>query len=464
MSFFSDIHFNVSERKVLLRIFDIVAVLGALYLTQLFLEFDYLEINSHNRVAILVLIAYISIFGTVFELYFLPKTVKFQTMLKNVILTVSVTVLFYLLTPFYTPILPENRLQIVFFFLAMVIGISLWRWVYITVIAAPRFYKKAIVVGDSFNISKIITNLESADPNYKIAGYVNTEPMTIEEVISTNAKRFEIDSIVKTIEDNGISEIIVASSYTDGVMLPLYDQLITLLEKGFPIREYMQVYEEITQRVPVEHVDKDFYRYFPFSRSNQNKFYKLFHRVFDIISGLLGLLFITALLPLVWVGNLLGNRGPLFYTQTRVGLNSKPFKIIKLRTMIVNAEKDGAAWAQKGDKRITKFGRFLRMSRIDEIPQFFNVLKGEMSVIGPRPERPVFVKELSKEIPFYETRHIVKPGLTGWAQVMGSYTSSGEGALEKLQYDLYYIKHRNLFIDLSIILKTISTVINFRGQ
>jgi lipopolysaccharide/colanic/teichoic acid biosynthesis glycosyltransferase len=166
----------------------------------------------------------------------------------------------------------------------------------------------------------------------------------------------------------------------------------------------------------------------------------------------------------VWVGNLLGNRGPLFYTQTRVGLNSKPFKIIKLRTMIVNAEKDGAAWAQKGDKRITKFGRFLRMSRIDEIPQFFNVLKGEMSVIGPRPERPVFVKELSKEIPFYETRHIVKPGLTGWAQVMGSYTSSEEGALEKLQYDLYYIKHRNLFIDLSIILKTISTVINFRGQ
>ena len=132
--------------------------------------------------------------------------------------------------------------------------------------------------------------------------------------------------------------------------------------------------------------------------------------------------------------------------------------------MIVNAEKDGAAWAQKGDKRITKFGKFLRMSRIDEIPQFFNVLKGEMSVIGPRPERPVFVKELSKEIPFYETRHIVKPGLTGWAQVMGSYTSSEEGALEKLQYDLYYIKHRNLFIDLSIILKTISTVINFRGQ
>ncbi|ANH60448.1 sugar transferase [Dokdonia donghaensis] len=464
MSFFPDIHFNVSERKVLLRIFDIVAVLGALYLTRLFLEFDYLEINSHNRVAIIVLIAYLSIFGTVFELYFLPKTVKFQTMLKNVILTVSVTVLFYLLTPFYTPILPENRLQIVFFFLAMVVGVSLWRWLYITVIAAPRFYKKAIVVGDSFNITTIIKNLESADPNYKIAGYVNTEPMSIEEVIATDAKRYPPEGLLQTIRDNGISEIIVASSYSDGITLPLYNELILLLEKGFPIREYMQVYEEIVQRVPVQHVDKDFYRYFPFSRSNQNKFYRLIHRVFDLLLGIIGISFFVVFAPFIWLGNLIGNRGPLFYTQTRVGHNGKPFKIIKLRTMIVNAEKDGAAYAQKGDSRITSFGRFLRMSRVDEIPQFFNVILGEMSVIGPRPERPVFVKELSKEIPFYETRHIVKPGLTGWAQVMGSYTTSEEGALEKLQYDLYYIKHRNLFMDLSIILKTISTVINFRGQ
>ena len=464
MSRLPDIHFDVSERKVLLRIFDIIAVISALYITQVFLEFDYLQFNSENRIAVIVLIAYLSIFGTVFELYFLPKTVKFQTMLKNVILTVSVTVLFYLLTPFYTPLLPENRLQIVFFFLAMVIGISLWRWVYITVIAAPRFYKKAIVVGDSFNISKIITNLESADPNYKIAGYVNTEPMTIAEVIATDAKRYPPEGLLDTINDNGISEIIVASSYTDGVMLPLYNQLITLLEMGFPIREYMQVYEEITQRVPVEHVDKDFYRYFPFSRSNQNKFYRLIHRVFDLLLSLIGIAFFIIFVPFIWVGNLIGNRGPFFYKQTRVGRNGKLFKIIKLRTMIPDAEKDGAAWAQKRDRRITSFGRFLRMSRVDEIPQFFNVIMGEMSVIGPRPERPIFVKELSKEIPFYETRHIIKPGLTGWAQVMGSYTSSEEGALEKLQYDLYYIKHRNLFIDLSIILKTISTVVNFRGQ
>lgn len=464
MSFLPSIHFDVSERKILLRIVDIAAVLGALHLTGLFLNFDYFQLKKENAIGILVLIGYLSIFGTVFELYFLPRTVKFQTMLKNTILTVSVTVLFYLLTPFYTPILPENRLQIIYFFLAMVIGISLWRWLYVSVIAAPRFYKKAIVVGDSFNIHKIIRNLESADPNYKIEGYINTEPMTIEEVISTEAKRFPPENLTETIAEYGISEIIVASSYADGVNLTLYNQLINLLESGYPIREYMQVYEDITQRVPVEHVDKDFYRYFPFSRSNQNKFYRLVHRLFDTLMSIVGIAFFITIVPLVFIGNLLGNRGPLFYTQTRIGKNGRAFKIIKLRTMVQNAEKEGAMWAQKNDSRITRFGKFLRKSRLDEIPQFFNVLVGEMSVIGPRPERPVFVRELSEEIPFYETRHIVKPGLTGWAQVMGSYTNSEDGALEKLQYDLYYIKHRNLFMDLSIVLKTISTVVNFRGQ
>ena len=132
--------------------------------------------------------------------------------------------------------------------------------------------------------------------------------------------------------------------------------------------------------------------------------------------------------------------------------------------MIKNAEKDGMKWAQKNDSRVTKFGKFLRRARIDEIPQFINVLKGEMSLIGPRPERPFFVQELSRIIPFYETRHIVKPGLTGWAQVNSRYGSTIDDSLIKLQYDLYYIKHRSLFLDLNIVIKTLSTIIFFRGQ
>jgi lipopolysaccharide/colanic/teichoic acid biosynthesis glycosyltransferase len=132
--------------------------------------------------------------------------------------------------------------------------------------------------------------------------------------------------------------------------------------------------------------------------------------------------------------------------------------------MIVNAEEDGVKWAKKDDKRITKFGKFLRRSRLDEIPQFFNVLKGDMSVIGPRPERPFFVNELSRIIPFYETRHIIKPGLTGWAQVKTRYGSSVDDSLTKLQYDLYYIKHRSVFLDFNITIKTLSTILYYRGQ
>jgi len=464
MALLSDIHFEISERKILLRVFDIVFVFVCLQLGSYFFDFDYFKISQENWVWGIVLMVYLSIFGTVFELYDLRQVSDFQIIIKNTLLTVSITVLFYLLTPFYTPELPENRLQIIYFFLAMAFGILLWRWLYITLISSPRFYKRVLIVGDSFDIKQIISNLEGADPNYKIIGYINTDSSNEVEEIPEAVEEYPIEDLTFTISRNGISEIVVASDYNDGVSKPLYLQLINLLESGFSIREYMQVYEEITQRIPVQYVDKDFYRYFPFSRSNQNKFYQLSLRLFDIIVALMGIIFFIIIFPFILIGNLIGNRGPVFYRQKRIGRNGFAFNIFKLRTMVTDAEKNGAMWAQKNDARITSFGKFLRRSRLDEIPQFFNVLIGEMSVIGPRPERPVFVRELSEQIPFYETRHVVKPGLTGWAQVMGSYGSSIDDALEKLQYDLYYIKRRNLFMDLSIILKTISTVLFYRGQ
>src|SRR5690606_28963605 len=157
-------------------------------------------------------------------------------------------------------------------------------------------------------------------------------------------------------------------------------------ERGVRIREYIQVYEELTYRIPVQHVERDFYRYFPFSRSNQNKLYLFFNRMLDLFLGIIGLAGGILLSPFILIGNLIGNRGPIFYTQTRVGKNSKPFKVFKLRSMVKNAEQNGAQFAQEKDVRVTKFGRFLRKSRFDEIPQFLNVLKGDMSVIGPRPE------------------------------------------------------------------------------
>lgn len=464
MSLLPDIHFEISERKVLLRIMDLLSIFIALLLISDILDFNYFIITSKQWFWAILLAIYFTIFATIFEMYDLKKADSFQNTLKNILLSVFVTVLFYLFTPFLSPELPENRFQILVFSITMIAALILWRLAYVTLISSPRFNKRVIVVGDSFDINVILRGLQDADPNYKVVGFVNTDQnsqASYDEV--PGLKKVSVNDLMQEVKELGASEIVVASS-TKGVSLPLYNELISMLEDGFSIREYTQVYEEVTNRVPVNHVERDFYKYFPFSRNSKNRFYIFFHRLFDILFACAGILVLITLLPLVLLGNLVANRGVLFYEQERTGLNGKPFVIVKYRTMIRDAEKDGARYSYKGDSRITPFGRFLRNSRLDELPQCFNILKGEMSLIGPRPERPIFVEKLSSKIPFYEIRHVVRPGLTGWAQVKGRYASTDDDALEKLQYDLYYIKNRSLFLDLNIILKTISTVIFYRGQ
>jgi exopolysaccharide biosynthesis polyprenyl glycosylphosphotransferase len=415
-------------------------------------------------VSLVLLGVYVTIFGTIFELYDLQKASKLETTFRNLVFAVSTVVLFYLLTPILSPYLPEERIQIVYFYLAILLSILLWRLVYINLIESPRFYKRVLLVGEVANVDGLVRALHTSDPNYKIVGFINSEASTPESIKFKGLKEFDSKDFLDIIEKEKISEVLLASFNTEDIIAEFYHDLILLLERGFKIREYTQVYEELLHKVPIQFVGKDFYKYFPFSRSNENKLYIFFQRAFDIIISIIGLVFGVMLLPFILIGNIIGNKGPLFYSQERIGKNSKPFRILKLRTMITNAEKDGAKWAQKNDKRVTTFGRFLRRSRLDEIPQFFNVLKGDMSIIGPRPERPFFVNELARVIPFYETRHIIKPGLTGWAQVKTRYGSSVSDSLTKLQYDLYYIKHRSIFLDFNITIKTLSTILYYRGQ
>lgn len=458
----SKIHFEISERKVLLRLLDILTVFFVLYGVGEVFVFDYFKIAKDRWEWLIVLALYLSIFGTIFELYDLQKASKLDVVFKNIVLTSSLTVLLYLLTPFYTPQLPGNRIQILFFFLSIIFALFLWRLAYITLISSPRFYKRILIIGNLENMDVIVNTIEKSDPNYKVVGFINAG----KELVNRDSKlpEFRTNDLKRIITENSISEIIIAGTISKRLSLPIYTQLLDLLERGFSIKEYTQVYEDLTYRVPVHHIDKDFYRYFPFSRSNQNKLYLFFHRLMDIVLSLIGLSLGLVLFPFILIGNIFGNRGPLFYFQERVGKNGKTFFIIKFRTMIKNAESDGAKWSTEGDKRVTNFGRFLRKTRLDEIPQFINILKGDMSIIGPRPERPVFVKELSREIPFYEIRHIIKPGLTGWAQVKSNYAASKEDALEKLQYDLYYIKKRSVFLDFNILIKTLSTILFYRGH
>jgi len=460
----TSIHFEVSERKILLRLLDIVCVLFGIYCLELAFNYNYLVISRDNIVAIVVFIVYLSIFGSIFEIYDLQKASKMDVTFRNLVLTASTTVLFYLLTPVITPFLPANRLQIIYFYVVIIASIFVWRIAYMTFVSSPRFYKKVLLVGEISNIESIIKPLRQVDPNYHIVGFINSEKEQEDPIKFKGLKEFRPESLKQVIMEHNISEILVATYNSETITADIYHDLISLLERGFIIREYTQVYEELTNRVPIQFVGKDFYKYFPFSRSNQNTLYQFFHRLFDVVFSVCGLLFGVAISPLILVGNLLGNRGPLFYVQDRIGKNGELFRIIKLRTMVTDAEETGTSWTQKDDARVTRFGKFLRRSRLDEIPQFINVLKGDMSIIGPRPERPYFVIELSRVIPFYETRHIVKPGLTGWAQVNYRYGSGVDDSLVKLQYDLFYIKHRGLFLDINILMKTLSTILYYRGQ
>ena len=457
-------HFDISERKVLLRILDMVSVLLMLYVVNLVFRFDYFKISSQNWLWTLLLMIYLTVFATIFELYNLQKASRIEVVVKNVVLTSSLTVLFYLLTPFYTPMLPNNRLQIVYFFVAINMALLLWRYTYITLISSPRFYKRILLIANADEMHAMVNSLQKSDPNYKVLAFVNTQEYFPKSEIIPNIEYLKLANMEEAIKRLMISEIVVGAPEIKGITIEITNELIRLLEIGLPIREYSQVYEELTHRIPVHRVENHFYRYFPFSRSNQNQLYLLFSRILDILFSLGGIAFGFIVLPFIFLANRIWNPGPLFYNQERVGRNGKSFSIYKFRSMIVDAEKSGPRYAEIKDSRVTSFGRFLRHSRLDEVPQFINVLKGEMSVIGPRPERPEFVKNLILEIPFYEVRHYVKPGVTGWAQVHAKYAASNDDSLEKLQYDLYYIKHRSFFLDITILIKTLSTIIFFRGQ
>lgn len=464
MPFSNKIHFEISERKILLRLFDVLTVIMALYLVGFFFKFDYFSISKANFYWTIVLGIYINILGTVFEMYNLQTASNQYQIIKSILLTSSTTVLFFLLTPIFTPVLPSNRLQIIYFFLAITVSLFIWRIFYQAFLASHRFLKRAVMVCDKNQLEELVESLEKVDPHYKILGFINTDSKDGKESSLFGIENIEINDLNEFVAKNGISEIVIASQKTDGITVDLYSRLLELLESGFVIREYAQVYETITQRIPVQYVDRDFYRYFPFSRSNHNKLYLLFVRLVEIVISLVGIGIGLYLLPFIYVTNFIGNRGSLIYIQERVGKNGKTFKIYKFRTMVKNAETDKAIFATHNDRRVTLFGKFLRKSRIDEFPQFINVLKGDMAVIGPRPERPFFVEQIANQMPFYQTRHVIKPGLTGWAQVNYSYGDSIKDSLIKLQYDLYYIKHRSIFLDINITIKTISTVLFYRGQ
>jgi sugar transferase (PEP-CTERM system associated) len=269
-------------------------------------------------------------------------------------------------------------------------------------------------------------------------------------------------SINDLVSRYNVDEIIVAVREQRGGGVPM-DELLACRIRGIPVMDLAGYTEATRSEVPIDSLKGSWLVYghgFVQGRARQ-----AIKRVFDIVSSAVLLTMLSPVMLLTAIAIKLDSRGPVLYRQERVGLGGRSFMCTKFRSMCVDAEQDGVArWASKNDPRITRIGGFLRKSRIDELPQLWSVFTGEMSLVGPRPERPSFVDELKEQIPFYEIRHTVKPGITGWAQVRYQYGSSIDDARRKHQFDLYYVKNNSLFLDLLVIVETVSVIAFREGQ
>jgi exopolysaccharide biosynthesis polyprenyl glycosylphosphotransferase len=303
---------------------------------------------------------------------------------------------------------------------------------------------------------------ENLPSEYQLVGYIDDDPAKQGQVIVGVPVIGSRRDLLALVKETNISEMILA--ITHNVHGELIRAIMDCQEQGIQITLMPLLYEEITGRVPVEHIGDDWSLVLPLDHAAIGGFWPFFKRVMDILISGMGLIILALIFPILALAIYVDSPGPVFYTQERVGKGGRIFRLFKLRSMIPNAEESGAAWAEENDPRVTRVGRFLRRTMMDELPQLVAVLRGEMSIVGPRPERPIFADQLAAQIPFYRARHAVKPGMAGWALINYGYSSSVQDALVKLQYDLYYIKHQSIYLDLLILFKTIGAMISLKGR
>lgn len=333
-----------------------------------------------------------------------------------------------------------------------------WRYLLHRYIYSQAAIKKVLLVGDNATARELI-NLFKVNPQigYEASAILAEGYSTYDLAIPHFQNFSELEHIIKR---QDIDTIIFdnQSKSSETLVKHLFDSIPSRLE-FFSLSAF---YENIAKKVSLEAIDQIWF--LENLRESNKKLFDAGKRIIDLAGAAAGLVFSLMLAPLISIVIWLSSGRPIFFTQIRVSRGGKRFRAVKFRTMRSDAEKNGPQWAQANDARVTPAGRFLRKTRLDEIPQLWNIIKGEMSFVGPRPERPEFVKELEKTIPFYSQRLLVKPGLSGWAQVNYPYGVSVEDAKKKLQYDLYYVKNRSLVLDLAIILKTIKTVLSAVGH
>ncbi len=447
---------NSVERKFILLMVDVIIVLASInVLVNYAIDAEFISLRLKVGVFSFGIFTYL-VLAYVLEFYNLEKITKRRYILSQ---SLYISAIYVFLVFIFSVIVYDVsfwRFPLLCFLTLTPIQIAGWRLLFRNVFDIIPDTKNVLYLYDENTYGSLQDDIRVINGSDMKTFYKVKLTYSLQKDSAINKKLFlsatdKIDAVIVNIK-----------SYND---LPksLEKMVLKSILNGKEVISFTTFYENTYEALPIKSHNDSFYEILQL----RNKKIRYLQRIFSFLinfflSLIVGIVFVLSI-PFVWVLNLFFNRGPLFYTQNRVGLHAKEFKIYKFRSMVVNAESQGAKMATKNDSRITPFGKILRLFRVDELPQIISVIKGDMQFIGPRPERQVFVDELNKLTPFYNVRHLIRPGITGWAQVKYKYGENLEDSIKKLEYDFYYIKNRSITLDLRIIFKTITTVLFSRG-
>lgn len=398
------------------------------------------------------------------ELYDVRRAGSPRETIKGIGLGALIYALIYLLIYFSSEPNSLPRRGVALFIIAAALLTLLWRMAYIRMFTAPHLLRRVLIIGAG-NAGETISDVISKQwpPPFNTIGLIDDNPQKQGMALENLTVLGDSSQLIELIKKHQITDLILAISGQMGGRM--FQAILAAQEMGVKLAPMPQVYEELLSRVPIFLLEAEWIVRSFVEKSHISTLYQLLKSLLDFTGGLIGTLIMAFFFPLISLGIILETGFPIFFTQNRLGRGGQSYKIIKFRTMDRDAEKDGETrMTEENDERVTKFGWILRKTHLDELPQFINVLRGEMSLVGPRAERPRLVEQFQKEIPFYRARLLVKPGITGWAQINYGYAGTVEETAVKLEYDLYYIEHRNLLLDISIILRTIGQVLGFKGQ
>ena len=463
---------RIGERRVMLLIGDLtmalIALGFALYYwgsSERFLGFS-LEFLQ-KRVPVWFYFLPIIWLLVLIELYDINKAGDWGKTIRGIFVAGVVGIVLYLLLYFYyfdPPISLLPRRGVASFLIVVALLTLLWRALYIRVFEASQFMRRVLLVGGGKSGKLILQIVEELKVKpFFLVGIIDDNPKKLGQLIEGYQVMGSSNDLVGLVEEQHISDIIVA--ITGEMHGNMFQVLLDTQERGVEITRMPVAYEELLSRVPIRTLEANWILRSFVDETRVSSFYMLGKRLLDILGGLVGVLGLILVFPLVTIAILLDDGLPVIYGQVRSGRGGQLYRIIKFRTMRRDAEADGKPqWAQEDDERATRIGRLLRKTHLDELPQFYNVLRGDMSLVGPRAERPELIQYFQEHIPFYRARLLVKPGITGWAQVNQTYAATIDETIIKLEYDLYYIKHRNLIMDMIILLRTPAMVLGFRGR